>query len=116
MLPVDYTPSMSSPVFTYPYARSRAVLGTLQANGPVHACHGVKIRFANPATGGYPLPTIAAFMQLLPAGFDGRAYRATDAAIYAVVEGHGTTRVADQALRLGTEGHLRGSVVGLGIA
>ena len=32
-------------------------------------CHGVKMRFINPATGGAPMPTIGAFMQLLPKGF-----------------------------------------------
>ena len=53
------------------------------------------MRFVNPATGGYPMPTIGAFMQLLPAGFRGTPYRQTDAAIFVVVEGHGRTRVGD---------------------
>ena len=35
------------------------------------------------------MPTIGAFMQLLPAGFRGAPYRQTDATIYVVVEGHG---------------------------
>jgi gentisate 1,2-dioxygenase len=94
MLPVDYTPTRpSSPVFSYPYSRSRQTLEELYRNGPVHACHGVKMRFVNPATGGYPMPTIGAFMQLLPAGFSGAPYRQTDAAIYSVVEGRGRTRI-----------------------
>jgi gentisate 1,2-dioxygenase len=96
MLPVDYTPARpSSPLFNYPYARTRETLDVLYRNGSVHACHGVKMRFINPATGGYPMPTIGAFMQLLPAGFQGRAYRGTDATIFSVVEGTGRTKVGD---------------------
>ena len=96
MLPVDYAPARrSSPIFNYPYARSREALRELSINGPTHACHGIKMRFVNPATGGYPMPTIGAFMQLLPKGFGGAPYRQTDAAIYSVVEGHGRSRIAD---------------------
>ena len=73
MLPLDYRSTTSaSPVFAYPYARSRETLDRLQRSAPLHACHGAKIRFVNPATGGYAMPTIAGFLQLLPAGFSGR--------------------------------------------
>jgi gentisate 1,2-dioxygenase len=96
MLPVDYTAaSLSSPLFAYPYARSREVLDVMHRTGQVHPCHGIKTRFVNPVTGGYPMPTIAAFMQLLPAGFHGGPYRATDATVYAVIEGRGHTTVAE---------------------
>jgi gentisate 1,2-dioxygenase len=96
MLPVDYAPSSSSsPVFSYPYSRSREVLEVMARTAAPHPCHGTKTRFVNPVTGGHPMPTIAAFMQLLPAGFDGRRYRATDATVYSVVEGEGTTTVGE---------------------
>ena len=98
LLPVDYRPSsLSSPVFAYPYARTREALTMLESSGPLHACHGLKMRFINPATGAAPMPTIGAFMQLLPAGFTGVPYRATDAAVYAVVEGRGRTRLYPSA-------------------
>lgn len=94
MLPVDYTPARSSsPVFCYPYARTREVLHELARNGPVNECHGVKMRYINPATGGYPMPTIGAFVQLLPKGFRGKAYRQTDGTVYAAVEGRGRSRI-----------------------
>ena len=94
MLPLEYTPrSLSAPVFTYPYSRSRETLRQLYENGPVDARHGVKMQYINPATGGYPMPTIAAFLQLLPQGFDGQSYRSTDATIYTVVEGRGASRI-----------------------
>ena len=43
------------------------------------------------------MPTIGAFIQLLPKAFDGRPYRATDGTVYCVVEGRGWTRVGDSA-------------------
>jgi gentisate 1,2-dioxygenase len=96
MLPVDFSPTRpSSPVFNYPYSRSRETLEDLRRSGPPHECHGIKMRFVNPATGGYPMPTIAAFMQLLPQGFRGTPYRQTDATIFVVVEGQGRTRIGD---------------------
>jgi gentisate 1,2-dioxygenase len=102
MLPVDWTPARpSSPIFNYPYSRSREVVHALQKNGSPHDCHGIKVRYINPAQGGAPMPTIGAFLQLLPKGFTGRPYRATDATIYAAVEGRGQTRVGDQTLTWG---------------
>ena len=97
MLPVEYrAPRLSSPVFAYPYARSRAALQQLARNGPVDATHGVKMQYINPVTGGAPLPTIGAYLQLLPAGFEGQAYRSTDATIYCVAEGAGASRIGEQ--------------------
>src|SRR6202007_235685 len=80
----------TSPVFSYPYARSREALDALYRNGDLDDWDGVKLRYVNPATGGWPMPTIATFMQYLPAGFTGRAYRSTAATVYRVVESAGT--------------------------
>jgi gentisate 1,2-dioxygenase len=102
MLPVDFTPARpSSPLFTYPYARTRDALDRLYRSGPVHQCHGVKMRYVNPATGSYTMPTMGAFMQLLPAGFRGAAYRQTDATVYCGVEGRGRTRVGETTFQWG---------------
>ena len=96
LLPLDYSAtSPTTPVFTYPYARSRDALEQLRRHGPPHANHGLKMQYANPATGGYPMPTIGAFIQLLPAGFGGAPYRATDGTVYCIVEGRGESRVGD---------------------
>ena len=83
-------------VFNYPYARSREELERLYRSGPVDSSHGVKMQYANPAA--YPMPTIGAFLQLLPAGFRGAAYRSTDAAVYCVAEGSGRSHVGDTEL------------------
>jgi gentisate 1,2-dioxygenase len=41
------------------------------------------------------------FMQLLPAGFEGKAYRSTDSTIFTVVEGSGTCTINGQVLSFG---------------
>jgi gentisate 1,2-dioxygenase len=42
-------------------------------------CHGIKMRYVNPLTGGYTMTTIGAFIQLLPRRFSTAPYRSTDA-------------------------------------
>jgi gentisate 1,2-dioxygenase len=44
------------------------------------------------------MPTIGAQLALLPAGFRGQDYRATDGTIFVCVEGYGLTRVGDEDL------------------
>ena len=56
------------------------------------------MQYVNPATGGYPMPTIAAFLQWLPAGFAGEPYRATDSTVFCVVEGSGSSRIGEQTI------------------
>jgi gentisate 1,2-dioxygenase len=96
MVPVEYQAgNPPAPLFTYPYARSRETLERVYRNSPIHPCHGVKMQFVNPVSGGYTMPTIGAFLQLLPAGFRGLPYRATDGTVYCAVEGQGRSRVGD---------------------
>jgi gentisate 1,2-dioxygenase len=87
----------TSPIFSYPYARSREALARLQRDGALDAWDGVKLAYINPATGGAPTPTMAAFLQLLPAHFEGKPYRQTDGAVFSVVEGHGVAIVGEGA-------------------
>jgi gentisate 1,2-dioxygenase len=102
LLPVDYEAgSRSSPIFKYPYSRTREALDCLYRGGPLHPCHGIKMQFSNPVDGGYPMPTIAAFIQLLPSEFHGAPYRSTDATVYTVVEGRGRSRVGETLLEWG---------------
>jgi gentisate 1,2-dioxygenase len=95
MVPVRHDPpyGATSPIFSYPYDRSREALDTLERSAPVDDWDGVKLRYVNPATGSWAMPTIATFMQLLPAGFRGKATRRTDATVYVSVEGTGRARV-----------------------
>lgn len=95
MLPVRHRVSdPTSPIFSYPYERTREALDALYRNGDLDEWDGVKLRYVNPTTGGWPMPTIATFMQFLPSGFSGRTYRSTDATVYCVVQGHGQASIA----------------------
>ncbi len=83
----------TSPIFNYPYARSRESLELMSRDQDPDACHGWKMQFVNPLTGGHAMPTIAAFIQLLPAKFRSEPYRSTDGTIYSVVEGGGRVTI-----------------------
>lgn len=100
LAPVDWKPETpSSPIFNYPFARSRETLAVMAAHDQPDACHGHKLRYVNPASGGHVTPTIAAFIQLLPAGFESAPYRSTDATVFLVVEGEGESRMGEIRLR-----------------
>ena len=102
LLPVDWEPSTkTSPVFHYPYDRTREVLDRLARGGPLHPARGIKMQFVNPAAGGSAMPTIGTFVQLLPKGFDGAPERVTDGTIYHVVEGRGRTTIGDRTFDWG---------------
>jgi gentisate 1,2-dioxygenase len=94
LLPVDHRHrGAASPVFNYPYDRTREALEAMRRQEEWDPCHGLKLRYANPATGGHAMATIGTFIQLLPAGFATQAYRATDATIFVPFEGHGRTTI-----------------------
>ena len=95
MLPVrhDAPFGQTSPIFSYPYERTREALHKLEQLAPIDAWDGVKLRYINPATGGAPMPTMATYMQRLPAGFAGKPYRQTDGAVFSVVEGSGSIHI-----------------------
>jgi gentisate 1,2-dioxygenase len=83
----------TSPIFNYPYEKSRESLAKLARDQAPDACHGWKMEFINPLTGGHAMPTIACFIQLVPGGFKSEPYRSTDGMVYSVVEGTGTARI-----------------------
>ena len=100
MVPVDFhqTPSQPTRVFVYPYERTRAALHGI-AHGTPDPHFGFKQRFVNPATGASPMPTIGAFAQWLPAGFETQPYRSTDGTVYVCLEGEGEASIGDQHWR-----------------
>jgi gentisate 1,2-dioxygenase len=100
VLPVDWKPgSKTSPVFSYPYARTRETLETMRRAGDPDSCHGWKVRYINPATGDWAMPTIGTFMQLLAGATE--PYRSSDATVFVCVEGEGETRIGDATLAWG---------------
>jgi len=86
----------TSPIFNYPYERSRESLAMLARDAEPDPCHGWKMQFVNPLTGGHAMPTIGAFIQLLPKGFATQPYRSTDGTVYSVVEGRGRVTVGNE--------------------
>ena len=102
LLPVDMKrASKSSPIFNYPYAATREALEKMKGQAEWDACHGLKLRYTNPVTGDYAMPTMGTFIQLLPKGFKTSRYRATDATVFTPVEGHGRSRIGDTVLEWG---------------
>lgn len=83
----------TSPLFSYPIARTMEALHTLERCAELDAWDGYKLAYTNPTTGGSPMPTMATFMQRLPKGFVGKPHRQTDGVVYSVYEGSGTVRI-----------------------
>ena len=85
-----------TPVINYAYARMRPILERLKKAGEVDKHHGVRVRYINPTTGGWVLPTMGAHLALLPKGFRGEKYRSTDGTVFVCAEGQGSTKVGDK--------------------
>jgi len=101
LLPVGWKAgSLNSPVFNYPWARTREALQALAGAGAPDPHSGHLMRYVNPADGGWAMPTMATMVRLLPAGFETRPTRSTDATVHIVVEGEGELRAGDTRLSL----------------
>jgi gentisate 1,2-dioxygenase len=90
--------SENHPLFHYPYATWRATLLSMQSADAPDAAYGYRAEFLNPANGGPVLPTISAFVQLVPFGMTTSPMRSTDSTVYTVVEGSGTVLVGTNQL------------------
>jgi gentisate 1,2-dioxygenase len=90
-----------TPIINYTYARMRPILERLKKAGDIDKRHGARVRYINPTTGGWVLPTMGAHLALLPKGFKGDIYRSTDSTIFVCAEGQGATKVGDQVLEWG---------------
>ena len=91
----------NSPVFHYPFARSREALLDLAKAQDLDPYHGVKMEFINPANGGPTMPTLGTYMQLVPQGFTTESYRSTAAWVYSVAEGTGRTTIGEEVFEWG---------------
>ena len=115
MLPVDYAPQPAEPtrVFVYPYERSRARrCGASRSGSARRRTTAYKLRYVNPATGASPMPTIGAFAQWLPAGFETAAATArTDGAVLRVPRRRRRSEIGEAACALRPARCLRRAVV-----
>ena len=95
LLPLDARATdKTTPIFNYPYSRTRAALLAMASDAP-HPAHGYKLKYSNPITGDFPIPTIGTFMQRLAKDFVGLDYQGTDASVFCVVEGEGRSVVGE---------------------
>jgi gentisate 1,2-dioxygenase len=95
LLPVNNNLSNNkiSPVFSYPYNRTREALEKMKGTEKWDETHGLRLKYTNPLNGGHAIPSMATFMQLIPKSFEGKHTRSTDGTVYCVVEGTGTTMI-----------------------
>ena len=103
LLPLEGTGPFgkTSPIFNYPFERTRAALAAV-ANGSGADPHwGNTLRYSNPADGGWAMPTISSWMTHLAAGTSTKAMRSTDGIIVAVAEGRGTAVIGDKRIPFG---------------
>ena len=82
-----------NPLVRYPFERAREALEKMKTHSEWDASHGLKKEYIDSVTGGSVMPTISAFLQLLPAGFSGTRYQSSEGAVYCVVSGRGTVTV-----------------------
>lgn len=78
-----------SPLFKYEWAPTYETLQRYAKACAPDPFDGALMHYTNPVTGGHVMSTIGASMQLLPAGFAGKAHRHTGSFIYQVAKGRG---------------------------
>lgn len=101
LMPVGHrSASLNSPIFNYPYDRTREALAVLARGAAPDPHAGHLMRYINPVDGGWAMPTIATMVRLLPPGFATLPYRSSDSMVFVVVEGRGHMQVAGQHLPL----------------
>ena len=78
---------------SYPYTAALTALEKLASSSPMDPIHGFRLHYAHPITRGHIMPTLAAYLQKLPADFRGHRYQSTESFVYCALEGSGVTRV-----------------------
>jgi gentisate 1,2-dioxygenase len=103
LLPLDAESryGLTSPIFNYPYERTRDALVQAARGQEPDPHHAVALRYANPMDGGWAMPTISAWMMHVPKGFETSAVRSTDGMVMAVAEGRGSLTVGETTFTFG---------------
>lgn len=96
MRPVGELPdNIDSPIFSYPYAKSRETLERLSKTTDWDPYHGLKLEYIDPTSGGAAMSTLSTFLQLMPKGFTSERYQTTENTVFSVTEGSGRTIIGD---------------------
>ncbi len=86
----------ASPLFSYPYSKSKSALYGMLSKSNIDPYQGVKLKYVNPTNGSYAIPTIATFMQLFPRNFESLCYQSTESIVFNVVEGEGKSKINEK--------------------
>jgi len=68
LLPIDCGTRATSPIFNYPYERTRAALESMSRSGASDPHHGFALKYVNPTNGDWAIPTIGAICACCPLG------------------------------------------------
>ena len=91
---------LTTPIFNYPYTSTRAALVAAAEGEKPDAHEAVTLRYSNPLDGGWAMPTMAAWMTYLPAGFETQPMRSTDGIVMSLAEGRVTAQIGDSSFAL----------------
>jgi gentisate 1,2-dioxygenase len=98
--PVDHQPEHnSSHIVNYRYSAVKEVLASMESHRDINEHFGYMLKYLDPMTGDWPMPTIAAHMRKLPQGFETKPYQSTDGTIFNVVEGRGESQIGDKVIK-----------------
>ncbi len=85
-----------SPLFKYSWKNVYPALLEAQKVNDVNPFDGIFMQYSNPLTGGHVMQTMGAAMQLLPAGFKGKAHKHTGSFVYQCAKGKGFSIINGQ--------------------
>ena len=92
---------LTTPIFNYAYDRSRPALMQVAENTQPDAHLGYALRYLNPLTGDWAMPTIAAWLSHLPKGLETKPMRSTDGQTIVVLEGELTLELDGKTFTAG---------------
>jgi gentisate 1,2-dioxygenase len=85
-----------SPLFKYSWSKVYPALLEAQIVNKPDSFDGIMMLYSNPLTGGHVMQTMGAAMQLLPAGFKGKAHKHTGSFVYQCAKGKGYSIINGQ--------------------
>jgi gentisate 1,2-dioxygenase len=78
-----------SPLFKFSWSKVYPALVEASKSNEINAIDGIFMHYSNPMTGGHVMQTMGASIQLLPAGFKGKAHKHTGSFVYQCAKGKG---------------------------
>ncbi len=92
--PYGYT----SPIFNYPYERSRAALMQVASGAAPDPHWATTLRYVNPNDGQWAMPTMATWLTHVKAGEKTTPIRTTDGIVCHIAEGSGSIQIGDETV------------------